>query len=296
MLSWLRSFLYPVQRELDELKMLQASAHFRQANLDYTAADIHAHEYKVFSQFGDDGIIQFLISRIETVDKVFIEFGVEDFLESNCRFLMMHDNWSGLIFDGSSRSIGRVRSRDDYWKYDLEARCAFLSRENLNAELKQGLGERKADLISIDVDGNDYWLLDALELRPSILIVEYNSVFGPDRAITVPYRADFDRSEAHFSNLYFGASLLALTDLAMDKGYSLLGSNTAGNNAYFLRNDVLQDAGMQAVPAESAYVCSRFRESRDSNGTLSYASGAQRLEIIRGMPVYNTRTSEVEPL
>jgi len=276
--------------------MLQASAHFFNAKRDYHKTDISEHEYKVFSQFGDDGIIQFLISLVTPVDRLFVEFGVEDFLESNCRFLMMHNNWSGLIFDGSSSAIERIRSRDDHWKYDLEARSAFLSRENLNAELEQGLAGRTADLVSIDVDGNDYWLLDVLDLRPAILIVEYNSVFGADRAITVPYRPDFDRTKAHYSNLYFGASLLALTDLATEKGYSLLGSNVAGNNAYYLRNDVLEKAGMSAVSVEDAYVCSRFREGRDSSGALNFARGADRLSVIKGMPVFNTRSGKPETL
>lgn len=296
MLNFLRTLLYPIQKELDQQKMLQASSHFHSARHQYHKKDLAEHEYKVFSQFGDDGIIQFLVSLITPVDRLFIEFGVEDFLESNCRFLMMHDNWSGLIFDGSATAIKSIRRRDDFWKYDLDARSAFLSTENLNAELRQGLGDRTADLVSIDVDGNDYWLMAELELRPSILIVEYNSVFGADRAITVPYRPDFNRTQAHYSNLYFGASLLALADLASEKGYSLVGSNQAGNNAFFLRDDVMQGAGMVPVPAEQAYVCSRFREGRDEKGQLSYARAAQRLAVIEGLPVFNTRSGEMERL
>lgn len=292
----IRSLLYPVQRQLDELKMLMARSHFMHARRIDSHGDLHSEEYKVFSQWGDDGIIQYLISCIPLKERLFVEFGVEDFLESNCRFLMMHNNWSGLIIDGSEDAMKRVRRRDDYWKYDLEAQCHFLTRENINSVLQAGLKHRAPDLVSIDVDGADYWLLEAIELRPAIYIVEYNSVFGPDRSITVPYREDFNRSRAHYSNLYYGASLSALTELANKKGYRLIGSNSAGNNAYFLREDVLGSSGLTESGVNEAYVCSRFRESRSPAGELSLLRADERLNAIIGLPVYNTRSNQMEPL
>lgn len=297
MIGFLRNIFYPVQKEIDEIKLQIARNHF--SGLDYsahTSEPIHSYEYKVFSQWGDDGIIQYLLSRIAVKDRVFVEFGVEDFLESNCRFLMMHDNWSGLVIDGSPKSISRIKDRSDYWKFDLDAQCHFLTKENINRILDEGLGGRSPDLVSIDVDGNDYWLLEQITLCPAIFIVEYNAVFGAQRAITIPYKSDFSRNKAHYSNLYFGASLAAITDVAKAKGYGLVGCSSAGNNAYFVRNEVLRQSGLEEISVAEAYVNSRFRESRDRRGKLTCLSGEERLAAIRGLPVINTRSGESEIL
>lgn len=125
-----------------------------------------------------------------------------------------------------------------------------------------------------------------------IVIVEYNSVFGRDNAWTVPYRADFYRTDAHHSNLYFGSSLLSLCDLAVEKGYTFIGCNTHGNNAYFVRNDKMK--GLQPVDEQKGYVLSQFRESRDKHGNLNYLNGDNRLKEIKGLPVFNTRTDKAE--
>ncbi len=296
MIGFFRSLFSPAQRELDALKMQIAQTHFSRFNEDKNCTDIREYEYKVFSQWGDDGIIQFLLSRIGVKHKLFVEFGVEDFLESNCRFLMTYRNWSGLILDSSEVSINRIKRRQEYWKFDLEAQCHFLTRENINGILKAGLHGREPDLISIDVDGNDYWFMQEITYSPAIYIVEYNAVFGADRSITVPYRDDFTRSRAHYSNLYFGASLSALTCLAGNKGYCLVGCNSAGNNAYFLRRDVMDSAGLEEKRVAEAYVASRFRESRDRKGRLSHIAGDDRLKKIRGLPVINVSSGELEEL
>ena len=93
---------------------------------------------------------------------------------------------------------------------------------------------------------------------PIVVIVEYNSVFGNMHAITVPYNAQFDRTQAHFSNLYWGCSLKALTMLAEKKGYSFVGCNSNGNNAYFIRNDKL--GPLKVLSAEEGYVESIFHD------------------------------------
>ena len=112
------------------------------------------------------------------------------------------------------------------------------------------------DLLHIDLDGNDYWVWKEIEIQPSIVILEYNSVFGLDRTITVPYRSNFNRTNAHFSNLYFGASLKAMYDLTVKKGYSFIGCNSAGNNAYFIRKDKM-NGFVREVTLEEGYVLSK---------------------------------------
>lgn len=252
-------------------------------------------EFKVFSQFGDDGIIQYLINKIDIKNKIFIEFGVEDYTESNTRFLLINDNWTGLVMDGSENNLTRIKNDDLYWRHDLIAKSVFITAENINQLIKEEGIFGDIGLLHIDIDGNDYWIWKALEVvEPVIMILEYNSVFGYDRAITIPYKADFDRTSAHHSNLYFGSSLLSLCDLADERGYAFIGCNSAGNNAYFVKKESLQD--IKPLTVEEGYVESKFRESRDSDGKLNYLRGEKRLESIRGLPVYNTRSNKIEVL
>jgi hypothetical protein len=150
-------------------------------------------------------------------------------------------------------------------------------------------------LLSIDIDGNDYYVLQAIEsFKPRILICEYNAVFGA-RKITVPYDDNFQRTNKHFSNLYFGASLSALVYLAQTRGYSLVGVNSNAVNAFFVRNDLLSDK-LTVLTADEAFFPSEFREARDSHGQLTYCSGDLRLAQLAGMPVVNVETGQIEYL
>lgn len=252
-------------------------------------------EFKVFSQWGDDGIIQYLVSHLDLSNDLFIEFGVEDYRESNTRFLLMNNNWRGLVFDGSSAHIENIKKSQLHWKYDLTAKHAFITAENINSLILNAGFSGEIGLLHIDIDGNDYWVWKALNVvQPVIVIVEYNSVFGRDRCVTVPYREDFVRSKAHYSHLYAGVSLASLCDLALEKGYSFVGSNSAGNNAYFIKKGYEKD--LPVLKAEEGYVLSKFRESRNKKGELTYIGGNARIEEIRGLPVFNTRTNQIEEI
>jgi hypothetical protein len=253
-------------------------------------------EFKVFSQFGDDGIIQWLVNNLDMPHRTFIEFGVEDYRESNTRFLMMNDNWSGFVMDGSEQNVARIVNSEYYWKHELVAKCAFIDTANINALIASSSFAKDVGILHIDLDGNDYWIWKEISvIAPVVVILEYNSVFGIDRAITVPYDKGFMRTKAHYSNLYFGASLRALHALSTGKGYSFVGCNSAGNNAYFVRNDKLNDV-VRMTSLEHGYVFSKYRESRDRNGQLTYIAGSERMNIISGMPVINTDTGEMETL
>lgn len=259
-------------------------------------ASLHDVEFRVFSQWGDDGIIQWLVHNLDFPHRTFVEFGVEDYRESNTRFLMMNDNWSGFVMDGSPANVERIRAAEYFWRHDLAARAVFVDRDNINDVLATAGLRRDVGILHIDLDGNDYWIWKEIDvISPIVVILEYNSIFGADRAITVPYRQDFLRTAAHHSNLYFGASLKALNRLSLAKGYALVGCNSAGNNAYFVRRDKLNDRVREAS-IEIAFVVSKFRESRDRDGKLTLLRGAERLEAIRGMPIFNVETNEVESL
>lgn len=251
-------------------------------------------EFKIFSQWGDDGIIDWLVEHLNIEHKLFVEFGVENYTESNTRFLMMHKNWSGLIFDGSQRHIDDVKNSYYYWMYDLTAKKAFIDKNNINQLISEWSSVQDIGLLHIDIDGNDYWIWKEINcIQPIIVIVEYNALFGNERAITIPYQADFYRTQAHHSNLYYGASLKALDVLANQKGYTFIGCNTAGNNAYFIRNDKLNDC-LPKVSVENGFMPSKFRECRNQRGHLMFPSHLEALAVIKGMPVYNVLTNQLE--
>jgi hypothetical protein len=259
--------------------------------------NINDYEFKIFSQFGDDGIIQYLIKHVYIENEIFIEFGVGNYLESNTRFLMTNNNWSGFVMDGSDLAMSSLKNQNWYWQFGLNNKAVFIDKDNIN-DLLASSGFSNIGLLHIDLDGNDYHIfneIDLAQLNPSIIILEYNSVFGKERLITVPYRKDFDRTKAHFSNLFFGASLPALHFVAMKKGYSLVGCNLAGNNAYFVRKDLLNEK-VRESDLDKAYKESKFRESRNQNYSLLYLTGYERFEIIRGLEVLNVLTNTLEKL
>ena len=256
--------------------------------------DLFSKEFRVFSQWGDDGIIQYLIYALNIQNKKFIEFGVGNYYESNTHFLLINNNWSGFVIDGSQKCTDILKNNSFFWRYDLNIKTAFINKDNINEILNESNFE-KVGLLHIDLDGNDYWILDAIDMdkySPDILILEYNSNFGPDRAITVPYDSVFSSLEAHHSGQYFGASIAALENLAKKKGYYLIGSNSSGNNAYFLKNNFLN-----LIPSKSiseCFVSAKFRDERDINGKLLFSSRQSCINSIRGMPVLNIETGEIE--
>ena len=257
--------------------------------------NIHLAEFKVFSQWGDDGIIQFLVNYLDINDKRFVEFGVENYKECNTRFLLINNNWTGLVIDGSVQNIMEIKNDPIYWKYNLTAKSEFVTAENINnLLLANGFGG-EIGLLHIDIDGNDYWVWKAIQVvNPIIIIVEYNSVFGYDKPWTIPYNHEFKRTSYHFSNLCYGSSILSLVDLAKEKGYVFIGCNRNGNNAYFIRGDKKKSL-KEKTPSEG-FVLSQFSESRDQSGNLTYVRAEKRLEMIRGLHVYNTRVNVMEEI
>lgn len=294
LIFWLKTFLSKnknkehLLKQIEESKILTANLLINQMKSNKISKSLHEAEFKVFSQFGDDGIIQHLIhyAETETENNVFIEIGVQNYLESNTRFLLVNDNWSGLVIDANPNHIEFIKRDNIYWKYDLTAVCSFIDIENINGLLADFVEDRqispKIGILSIDIDGNDYWVWDAINtIDPSIVIVEYNSVFGIEHAISVPYNPKFVRSSAHYSHLYWGASLKAFYLLARRKGYHFLGCCTNGINAYFVKESCL--GKLQPISLEEGYVVSKFRDSRNKRGELSFLAGIHRRKAIEDL-------------
>lgn len=280
--------------QVADAKILAANVLDHQISARGDLADIKEAEFRVFSQFGEDGILQYLIRRtgISAELRTFVEFGVETYEEANTRFLLVSRNWNGLVIDGSAANVARIKASSIFWRYGLSAIAAFIDADNINQLIGDNGFRGQIGLLSVDIDGNDYWVWERIDVvNPVIVVAEYNSVFGASYAITVPYDPSFVRSKAHHSNLYWGASLKALHILADRKGYALVGCNSAGNNAFFVRRDMLN--GLEELSSETAYVESKFKESRDINGQLTFLTGKKRLLEIRDMPVYDVLSGKV---
>jgi hypothetical protein len=291
----IRRELAAARDEIDSLKILTAQSLIQNIRDGKSVASLRSAEFKVFSQFGDDGIIQYLIHRLAPLPDSFAEFGVENYREANTRFLLLNNNWRGLVLDGNQNHIEQIQSDKIYWRHTFAVKCAWITRDNINDLLRDAGFHGQIGLLSIDIDGNDYWVWEKLDaVDPAIVIVEYNSVFGPDLAVTIPYDQKFVRHRAHYSGQFWGASLSALDLLAKRKGYSLVGCNSAGNNAYFVRNEKI--GSLRALEPKEAFADARWRDSRNKEGKLSYLTGAERFQAIAEMEVYDLRQNKLARL
>lgn len=276
-------------RRLDEIKINQGRV-LSELYRHKPGSRLADFEFKVFSQWGEDGILQHLTTHLDLPSRTFIEFGVEDFYESNCRFLMMKDRWQGFVIDGSPANIARLRRSYFYWMYQLDSMASFITKDNVASLLEHsGFGDEPG-LLSVDVDGVDYHLVEALtRIRAAILIVEYNGLFGHRRSVTVPYDAQFQRGKAHESNLYLGASLPAFVRLLNGRDYALVGVNGMGSNAFFVRREFLNDR-VREVPVDQCPPGPVFREARDAAGQLTLRSAYDSRSRIGHLPLLDLET------
>jgi hypothetical protein len=255
--------------------MLQAGLLARHDALLPEDTPIQETEFKCFSQNGEDGILQFLTGKLKVRERIFVEFGVQDYQESNTRLLLLKDGWSGLVMDGSARNVEAIRKSRWFPNRNLQARCAWITRENIDALLASAGVEGPIGVLSIDIDGNDYWVWEAVTVvDPVIVICEYNNFFGPDRAVTIPYAPSFQWDGGQYS----GASIQALCRLAERKGYAFLGSDQAGVNAFFVRKDRLGGLRVGDPAADFRRACHRGgRNPADRSRTLERREGLEAM-------------------
>jgi hypothetical protein len=198
-------------------------------------SDLRAHERSVRSQCGADGVLLRIFECIGASTRYFVEFGAKDgCIESNTAHLRIDQGWSGLLMEGDAE---RVRH---------PVRTEFVTAENVNALFAKYRVPSDLDLLSIDVDGNDYWIWKAIDgYHPRVVVIEYNIFFGPSVCKTIPYNAEFHWDKTP----YHGASLAALHKLGREKGYTLVHAESYAPNAFFLKNSELP-AGFIERPIE----------------------------------------------
>lgn len=285
----------PVQRALSQQLLLAgriAAFEVQRKERIGTLADV---EFRVASQWGEDGIIEWLCHVLPELPRRFVEFGVENYGEANTRFLVENRGWSGLVIDGSASYMEALRRDPIYWRHDLVAVSAFVTAENINELIASAGFAGEIGILSVDIDGNDYWVLKAINnVEPAIIISEINGILGDRHALTIPYQPDFSRLSAHYSGLYFGASVRAISSLCEAKGYKFVGTNSNGVNAFFVRND-LAGRVLDRL-AESLAWPPRHRDSRNEAGELTHLRGLARIEAIKDLPVVDVATGSSAPL
>ncbi len=252
-------------------------------------------EVKIYSQWGEDGILNFLVSSMGISKPRILEVGVGNFLECNSRFLAEYLNASVVAVDGRTDLNASINGMDLKWKTHIKGIETWVTPSNIKeliSESNEFLGG--IDIFSLDVDGNDYWIIEQADLRNiRIVVVEYNPLFGSSLAVTVPRDDTFDRTIKHESWLYWGASLLAFEGILKNKGFDFVGTNRVGNNAFFVSSSDIDLIQFRPDPRDLKFYDWRVRESRDSTRELNFLSGNERKSIIGKMPLVDLSTGNL---
>ena len=209
------------------------------------------HGRRVYSQNDEDGLLQEIFARIGTTDRRFVEFGVETGVECNTAKLLV-EGWSGLWIEGDAQHAARAqRTLAGFVREGrLQVKQAFVTAENINGLILSAGIAGEIDLLSVDIDGNDYWVWRAIEaIAPRVVVIEYNATLPPPLSFVTPYAADFRWDGSNF----YGASLEALVRLGKARGYQLVGCNFVGVNAFFVRADLCADKFYLPATAEALY-------------------------------------------
>ena len=284
-----------VNRSLEKLHFQNGCSALNLSRYNYkNVKKIIETDLKIYSQNGEDGIIDYLLFSLNIEKPKFIEIGVGDYSESNTRFFFERTSGDGLIIDIIDDFEKKVKEKVKIWKGNLKILQQNIDANNILDTLKNNNFFQKIDLFSLDIDGIDYWVLKELPKNfCKILVAEYNPYFGDKFKITVPNIKNFNRSSYHYSNLCFGASLPALIDLLKTKGMDFVGTNLFKNNAFFVNNDFVKILNLEKINEIDlkSYVNANFRESRNISGSMSYIDPKNVLNQIKDCKIVDLSNS-----
>jgi hypothetical protein len=245
---------WSVWRRAEAIYALLARIHREQAFEKELASDTRVlapYGYVAYSMADQDGILQEIFKRIGATNRQLVEFGCGDGLENNTVYLVML-GWKAFWMDGGGAQTASVREKhaSRIASGQLQVRQTFITRENINELIgSSGLGP-EIDLLVIDLDGNDYYIWEALTaVNPRVVVIEYNATFRPPHKVVQEYKAD----HVWDSTNYFGSSLAALEEMGRKKGYCLVGCNYTGIDAFFVRQDLVGEHFAGPFTAERHY-------------------------------------------
>ena len=259
MIDRIRKKLGYILENINKSSIAIRRAHYedlKNKNVKSSSKILSGYEYKVFSQSGEDGIINEIFRRIGSTNRMFVEFGVGDGLENNTTALL-YEGWSGLWLEGSSELCEKINYgfATAIKNGQLKLINAFVTPENINQLISREIEISEIDLLSIDIDGNDAHVFNKIScLNPRVIVFEYNAKFGP----SLTYCMAYDENYVWKKTDRFGASLKYFEILLRDKGYSCIGCNIVGTNAFFVRNDLLGDHFHTPYTSESHFEPARY--------------------------------------
>jgi len=258
---------------------------------------LHDAEVKVFSQWGEDGVLEYLFTKLEISKPKIVEFGVGIFDECNSRFAAEFRNASVYMVDLNKDLISNVENKEIYWRNSLFPIIDRITPDSGLFHLKTAESIMEGiDVLSLDIDGNDYWVLKALDLEAvSIVVCEYNPIYGGEIACTIERDDEFDRAQAHYSWLHYGMSLRAAISLMESKEFIFIGSNRVGNNAFFLKKELVNLINIKLPDMSNLkeFTDWRIRESRDISGSLNYLGLQDSRKEIANCLVYDIENEKV---
>ena len=217
---------------------------------------LNRFEFQVFSQNGEDGIIEEIFNRIGTSNKIFVEFGVGNGLENNTLYLLLN-NWSGLWIECNKKNISNIKKKfkSKLVNKELILKETIVTAENIEQIFSDSKIPSEFDLLSIDIDGNDYWVWEAIKIyKPRVIVIEYNAIFPANKEWIIDYKS----TRLSDGSSFFGASLKAYENLGNKKGYKLVGCNIIGNNAFFVREDLVKNKFSEPFNSDNHYEPPRY--------------------------------------
>jgi len=231
-------------------------------------------EFSGFSQNGEDGILDVLRSQLTSSNRYFVEIGASDGIENNTAWLLVAEKYAGLMIEGDPELAKRARRTLPAYSIGAVCQQMFVTRESVPA-LKALAWHRDPDVFSLDIDGMDYHVAEAIldgGFRPRIFAVEYNSVFGAERSLTIAYRPDFVFTEAHPTQLYYGVSIAGWRKFFERRGYRFVTVERNGVNAFFADPAFFPRSfidGVQGLPyAENLYQYRKFQRPSEEQFAL----------------------------
>jgi hypothetical protein len=297
-INFINRFKFFFKKRFDKSLILNADSHFSLKRRNYSnIKNLKDLEFKVFSQNGEDGIIDYLINALNIQKLKFVEIGVGDYTECNTKFLINNYPFRGLLCDVNSILKDNVKDTYDAHRGSIKIFNDYITRDNILEVLKSNDFTERLNLFSIDIDSMDYYIIEKLPNEISdIFIAEYNQNFGPNLEVTVPYSDQFDRFKYHYSGQCYGLSLRALINLMKKKGYVFLGCNVECCNAFFILKSK-KDLIKLDLPEENNltsyfndYVC----DMRDKNGKILNISINERLEYIKDCNIIDLSNNNIK--
>lgn len=297
-------YIWPINRLrnfIDNLKVLIGSGTINASRALYPNMNyLWDAEVRVFSQWGEDGILDYLFSQLNIVKPRILEIGVGSFRECNSRFAAEFRNASVYGVDQNRKLLRETSALPVLWKTNSYFEIIDVNPSNVRSiqeKCSQKIG--LPNLLSLDIDGNDYWILDAMNLSNfEIVVCEYNAIFGAHLNCTIPYSSNWNRIVGRDSYLVYGMSLKAAIELMREKGFTFVGTNRVGNNAFFVRSKLSESLSIELPNSDELEMFTDWRvdELRGAKANGEPTKTDEIWNLVKDTIIWKVDSSEEAPL